>query len=149
MSWSICRGGSRSAATSKMELLVIIVNGFQPLTFITKCSILDVASVLDPPLIWKIEVHLQLLFFVNCQTTIAFRDICSHISITCESATRWIPLSHFICASATLWKMWVRIVGPHLGFPFLVGESHFSLCNYSFQSYQNPVNSGGWHFCRP
>ena len=44
------RGGSRTAATSKMELLVIIVNGFQPLTTITISSILNVASVLDPPL---------------------------------------------------------------------------------------------------
>ena len=46
----ILRGGSRTAATSKMELFVIIVNGFQPLSIITKCSILDVAAVLDPPL---------------------------------------------------------------------------------------------------
>ena len=45
------RGGSRTGATSKMELLVILVNGFQPLTIMTKCSILDVAAVLDPPLI--------------------------------------------------------------------------------------------------
>ena len=45
------RGGSRAAATFKMELFVIIVNGFQPLTIITKYSILDVAAVLDPPLI--------------------------------------------------------------------------------------------------
>ena len=45
-----CSGGSRTAATSKMERLVIIVNGFQPLTIITKRSILDVAAVLDPPL---------------------------------------------------------------------------------------------------
>ena len=44
------RGGSRTAATSKMEHFVIIVNGFQPLTIITKYSILDVAAVLDPPL---------------------------------------------------------------------------------------------------
>ena len=29
---------------------MIIVNGFQPLTIITKYSILDVAAVLDPPL---------------------------------------------------------------------------------------------------
>ena len=33
-----------------MERFVIIVNGFQPLTIITKRSILDVAAVLDPPL---------------------------------------------------------------------------------------------------
>ena len=46
-----CRDGSRTAATSKMELFVIIVNGFQPLTIITKCSILDVAAVVDPPLL--------------------------------------------------------------------------------------------------
>ena len=44
------RGGSRTAATSKMERFVIIVNGWKPLTIITKRSILDVAAVLDPPL---------------------------------------------------------------------------------------------------
>ena len=34
-----------------MERFVIIVNGFQPLTIITKHSILDVAAALDPPLV--------------------------------------------------------------------------------------------------
>ena len=48
---AVDRGGSRTVATSKMELFVIIVNGFQPLTIITKCSILDLAAVLDPPLV--------------------------------------------------------------------------------------------------
>ena len=48
--YSICRGGSRATATFKMECFVIIVNGFQPLTIITKRSILDVAADLDPPL---------------------------------------------------------------------------------------------------
>ena len=43
--------GSRTAATSKVELFVIIVNGWKPLTIITKSSTLDVAAVLDPPLI--------------------------------------------------------------------------------------------------
>ena len=42
-------GGSRTSVTFKMELFVIIVNGFQPLTVTTKSSILDVAAVLDPP----------------------------------------------------------------------------------------------------
>ena len=45
------RGGSRTAATCKMELFLIIVNDFQPLTIITKSLILNVAAVLDPPLI--------------------------------------------------------------------------------------------------
>ena len=44
------RGVSRTAAISKMEGFVLMVNGFQPLTIITKCSILDVAAALDPPL---------------------------------------------------------------------------------------------------
>ena len=44
------RGGSRAAATSKMECFVVIVNGWKPLSIITKRSILDVAAALDPPL---------------------------------------------------------------------------------------------------
>ena len=48
--YTVCRGGSRTAATSKMEYFVIIVNGFQPLTITTKSSILDVAAVLGLPL---------------------------------------------------------------------------------------------------
>ena len=43
-------GTSRAAATSKMKCFVIIVNGWKPLTIITKHSILDVAAALDPPL---------------------------------------------------------------------------------------------------
>ena len=42
------RDGSRTTVTSKMELFVIIVNGFQLLTTITECSILDVAAILGP-----------------------------------------------------------------------------------------------------
>ena len=43
------KGRSRAAAASKMERFVIIVNGFQQLTIITKRSILDVAVALGPP----------------------------------------------------------------------------------------------------
>ena len=43
-------GEPRTAATSKMEHFVRIVNGWKLLTIITKRSILDVAVVLDPPL---------------------------------------------------------------------------------------------------
>ena len=46
----LVRGGSRTAATFKVELFVIIANGFQPLTIVTKSSTLDVAAVPDPPL---------------------------------------------------------------------------------------------------
>ena len=44
------RGGSRTAATSKMEHFVIIVYSWKPLTIITKNSIFDVAGVLYLPL---------------------------------------------------------------------------------------------------
>ena len=50
------RGGTRNAATSKVELFVIIVSGFQALTIITKSSTLDVAAVLDP-LLSKVYVN--------------------------------------------------------------------------------------------
>ena len=52
---------SRTAATSKMECFVIIVNGWKPLTIITKHSILDVAAALDPPLL----IYHNLLFFTQ------------------------------------------------------------------------------------
>ena len=52
-----------------MERIVIIVNGFYPLTIITKHSILDVAAVLDPPLrlalsFWFFLVEGYLLPFI-------------------------------------------------------------------------------------
>ena len=47
LTWVYFRGGSRTTATSKMKRLV---NGFQPLTIITKQSILDAAAVVDLPL---------------------------------------------------------------------------------------------------
>ena len=39
-----------------MERFVIIVNGWKPLTNITKRSILDVAAALDPPLTLDVYV---------------------------------------------------------------------------------------------
>ena len=53
MHWQkrIIRGGSRTAAISKMEHFVIIVNGWKPLTIITKRSILNATAVLNPPVI--------------------------------------------------------------------------------------------------
>ena len=50
---AVFRGGSRAAAASKMERFVIIVNGWKLLSIITKRSILDVAAVLDPPLVLR------------------------------------------------------------------------------------------------
>ena len=45
-----------------MEHFVIIVNGFQPLTVIPKSSILDVAAILDPPLIVILFYELNIFY---------------------------------------------------------------------------------------
>ena len=50
---TLIRSGSRTTATSKVELFLIIFNGVQPLTIVTKSSTLDVAAVLDLPLLMK------------------------------------------------------------------------------------------------
>ena len=47
------RGGSRAAATSKMERFVIIVNGWKPL---------DAAEALDPPLMFLALSVLEVIF---------------------------------------------------------------------------------------
>ena len=48
-----------AATPRKMERFVIMVNRFQPLTIITKSSILDVAAALDPPLFMRGKRFLQ------------------------------------------------------------------------------------------
>ena len=53
------RGGSGTAATSKMERFVITVNGWKPLAIVTKRSILNVAAVLDPPLTMLIKLIIK------------------------------------------------------------------------------------------
>ena len=81
---SSVRGGSRTAATSKMEMLVIIVNDFQLLTIIAKCSILDVAPVLDLPLsvitknslgkIWATKIHEKSSWITKIETRMLFQQ---------------------------------------------------------------------------
>ena len=66
---SVNRGGSRTAATSKMELFVIIVNGWKPLTIITKYSILDVAEALDLPLV-KFNENFRLALCIDMNTEV-------------------------------------------------------------------------------
>ena len=56
---NLTRGGSGTAATSKMERFVITVNGWKPLAIVTKRSILDVAAVLEPPLTMLIKLIIK------------------------------------------------------------------------------------------
>ena len=65
---SIHRGGSRTAAKSKMERFVITVNGWKPLTIITKRSILDVEAVLDLFLIQIIVTGTKWVYYSKFKT---------------------------------------------------------------------------------
>ena len=56
-----------------MQYFVIIVNGFQLLTIITKSSILDVAAVLDPPLSDILEID-GLLVTLDIETAFDFTN---------------------------------------------------------------------------
>ena len=65
------RGVSRTPVTSTMGLFVALTNGFQPFTNVTKNSILDAASVLDPFLI-GITLHWQ---WVVCYLFLEFWEL--------------------------------------------------------------------------
>ena len=56
-------------ATSNMEIYVTLVNGWKPLTNVTKSFILDVAGVLDTALSFDIKVSTK--FKETVKTTIS------------------------------------------------------------------------------
>ena len=62
------RGGSTTAATSYVELFVIIVNDQKPLPIITRSSTQDFAAVLDRPL-KQIFIY-WMFFFINLQNIV-------------------------------------------------------------------------------
>ena len=88
------RGGHMTAATVKMELFVIIVNCWKPLTIIIKSSILDVASVLDPPLplihnlLADTSALAWLLVFQNFGNS--SKEVRSSVLIRFEYTTHWV-----------------------------------------------------------
>ena len=96
--FSFTRREFRTAATSKMELFLIIINGFQPLTIITKKSILNVAAVLDPPLFvhpssdsTKIEI-LESTKLINVYNTLYV--MFTNISQYCKCTPRHFQYFH-------------------------------------------------------
>ena len=76
---SITRGGSRTAGTSKMVRFLIMVNGWKPLTFITKRSILDGAAALDLPLITRISRSLKIVSTWTQETNWTCKEHFIHI----------------------------------------------------------------------
>ena len=103
----IARGRSRTAATSKMEPFVIIVNGWKSLTIITKRSILDVAAALDPPLMIA-EDYLDIW---NLQTCLKFGKSKSSLVLLIETSKlltmkKWTEISCNKNINVT--KIWMR-----------------------------------------
>ena len=63
-----------------MVLLVIIVNGWKPLTIITKSSILDIAAFLDPPLKKLMVCCINVSMYQLVSMVIAFLEsFCSYL----------------------------------------------------------------------
>ena len=90
---TITTGGSGVAATSKMECFVMIVNGWQPLTIITKRSILDLAAALDPPLhVSKHNSYSWMEFGLNRQEIFSFSAMPSPNIPDLTKATHDLPL---------------------------------------------------------
>ena len=65
-----------------MEHLVIIVKGWKLVTIITKCSILDVATVLDPPLD---DFDTEKFASNWTESTVTFKHLNCHISFRVET----------------------------------------------------------------
>ena len=91
-------GGSRTDATSKMARFEIIVNGWKPLNFIAKCSIVDVAAVLDPPLNMVKQSIKQQPEKKNVKEKIFWRVVISKKK-SIKSAKEWKEVKLYICWS--------------------------------------------------
>ena len=70
-----------TAATSKMESFVIIVNDFVPLTINTERSILDVAGVLDPSLEWAFNQKQYGIVSIKLRSFVDLLRVCSLLII--------------------------------------------------------------------
>ena len=121
------RGGSKTAATSKMERFVIIVISWKPLTIITKRSILNVAAVLDPPLlfmeisllIWKINLAKHDVNFITEKIKFSIQGFFSNfVQIRCflriwSHLLKKCLMGNFIfCALTFLLKIWNVFIVP-------------------------------------
>ena len=122
---TLFRGASRTAATSKIERFLKIVNGFQPLTIIIKPSILVVAAALDPPLLftqsnvkWKAKnselynIHWKMFKIINsifhsfilllCFCFVLFFIYLFFCFLFCSARTKRVP-------QKTFWYSWLEI----------------------------------------
>ena len=101
------RGGSRTAATSKIE------NFVKPFTIITKCSILGIAVVLDAPLVSLCKMWISLrpyAFIQKCYyLDTIFLEKIHHISTNFyEKLLRYVKLQRRVFWG--LWNCFVKLI---------------------------------------
>ena len=108
----LTRGGSRTARTSKMEHSVIIVNGWKALTTITKSFILDVAAVLDSPLLTVPFLH--------------------HFNIRCVRISQKSGLWRAVKMTIFILPLFYILIKKHYHFYFIF--LHFRYCLLSLEN---------------
>ena len=157
--YSLCRGGSRNAARSKMEHFVIIVDGEEPLTIITKRSIFDLAAVLDPPLnmlstfnifehnesskkdikgliLWQMKSKKSFIFFVKFTKDWNFPLFFPYCKVSCiilNTRNCLFYISLFVLKYLSfIWMQYLRYP-CHWSMLFLLNKSHCMVATLATQ----------------
>ena len=134
----VFRGSSSITATSKMERFVLIVNGWSPLTVITKCSILDVTAIVDPHLILLLKSSPSCLSFESSE--IPSEKICVALTSSVWLQHYWsrLIIQNQITTVFYFEFCWIFVVClclPHKWFIFFV--KHYISLRWKIQ----PFNS--------
>ena len=100
--------------SSKMERFVIIINGWKSLTILTKCSILDVATTLDLPLLWRVVCPPVSIFdSIFCNKSIVIPLITSYKYFFSKNV-KFSPLYKKWCQKVKLKKLVLRRSTLHI-----------------------------------
>ena len=100
--------------SSKMERFVIIINGWKSLTILTKCSILDVATTLDLPLLWRVVCPpISIFDSIFCNKSIIIPLITSYKYFFSKNV-KFSPLYKKWCQKVKLKKLVLRRSTLHI-----------------------------------
>ena len=100
--------------SSKMERFVIIINGWKSLTILTKCSILDVATTLDLPLLWRVVCPpISIFDSIFCNKSILIPLITSYKYFFSKNV-KFSPLYKKWCQKVKLKKLVLRRSTLHI-----------------------------------
>ena len=100
--------------SSKMERFVIIIKGWKSLTILTKCSILDVATTLDLPLLWRVVCPpISIFDSIFCNKSIVIPLITSYKYFFSKNV-KFSPLYKKWCQKVKLKKLVLRRSTLHI-----------------------------------